>query len=289
MPPEELHFEVFGKHFAARRWGRGRPIRVLALHGWRDNCASFDFLAPLLADCDLVAPDLAGHGHSDWRSADAPYTVWQDVGELLAIVDELGWERFCLLGHSRGAAIATLLAGSHPARVERLVLLDNLFPAPVLAADAPAQLAAAIADRRALAGWKPRYHPGFDDALAARTRGPLALPLDAARALALRGVEKSPEGYYWRGDPRLGAASEVKFSEEHALAFVKALTFPVLLLLGADSPIRRDDDMTRWAGSNEQIAVREVSGGHHMHMDGGLGETAGRVAAFFGGGGGPAT
>ena len=284
MSPEELTLEVNGKCFAARRWGRGATIRVLALHGWRDNCARIYFLAPLLGGCDLVAPDLAGHGLSDWRSADAPYTVWQDVGELLDIADQLGWGRFCLLGHSRGAAIATLLAGSHPGRIERLALLDNLFPAPVRAADAPAQLAAAIADRRALRDWKPRYHAGFDGALAVRTRGPLALPLEAARALALRGVAESPAGYYWRGDPRLGAASEVKFTEEHARAFVVALGFPVLLLLGRDSPIRRDDDLTRWSALNERILVREVSGGHHMHMDSGLAETAQWVAGFFGGG-----
>ncbi|MFA5494808.1 MAG: alpha/beta fold hydrolase [Porticoccaceae bacterium] len=271
---EEVVFTVYGKRFAARRWGRGNAVPVLALHGWRDNCASFDFLAPLLGDCDLVAPDLAGHGRSDFRSADAPYTIWQDVGELLAIADQLDWRRFTLLGHSRGAAIATILAGSHPARVAGLVLLDSLFPQPVSAGNAPAQLAAAIADRRRIENWTPRYHATFEQAVDARRRGPLAVPANAAEALARRGVERSAQGYFWRGDPRLGGASEVKFTEAHASAFVAALDCEVRVLLGRESTINRSADIQRLAASNPRIRVMPVAGGHHLHMDHGLEDTA---------------
>lgn len=277
---EEITFTVYGKQFAARRWGRGRPIPVLALHGWRDSCASFDFLAPLLEECDLVAPDLAGHGRSDYRSADAPYTVWQDVGELLAIADQLGWQRFVVLGHSRGAAIATILAGSHPAQVAGMVLLDGFFPQPVSAADAPAQLASAVADRRRLESWTPRYHSTFAQAVAARQRGPLALSAAAAEALALRGVKHTAQGYFWRGDPRLSGASEVKFTESHARAFVAALACDVLLLLGRESTINHSADIQRLAVLNPRIRVLEVAGGHHLHMDHGLEETAGAVRDF---------
>ena len=78
---------------------------VLATHGWLDNASTFDLLAPRLDGCEVVALDLAGHGFSGSRSPDAAYNIWEDVGDLLEVREQLGWARCNLLGHSRGAAI----------------------------------------------------------------------------------------------------------------------------------------------------------------------------------------
>lgn len=283
--PRELTFIVYGKQFAARSWGNPDGLPVLALHGWRDNCASFDFLAPLLSDCQVVAPDLAGHGLSDFRSADAAYNIWQDVGELCGIADQLGWQQFTLLGHSRGAAVATLMAASLPQRITRLVLLDGLFAALGTSEDAPRQLAQSIRDRMQLSVRQPRVFATFEDAVQARMSGPLALPEHAALALAARGVDKVGDGYVWRGDPRLSGASEVKLTLDHAAAFVRALACPALVLLGEASTISRVYDIRKLAELNGLIRIETLPGGHHLHMDEGLPETARRIAAFFSQGG----
>jgi len=91
---------------------------VLATHGWLDNASTFDLLAPRLEGCEVVALDLAGHGLSGSRSPDAAYNIWEDVGDLLAVCEQLGWARCNLLGHSRGAAIAMLFAGAFPEHVD---------------------------------------------------------------------------------------------------------------------------------------------------------------------------
>ncbi|MGK2915619.1 MAG: alpha/beta fold hydrolase, partial [Porticoccaceae bacterium] len=106
--PLEHRFVRQGLTLAAREWGDPEGLPVLALHGWLDNCGSFAVLAPLLIGVRLVALDLAGHGLSSHRSADATYNIWQDVGDVHAVAEQLGWENFALLGHSRGAMIATL-------------------------------------------------------------------------------------------------------------------------------------------------------------------------------------
>ena len=52
---EEWSFDIAGQHLAGKRWRCDGGVPILALHGWLDNCASFDFLAPQLKGVDLVA------------------------------------------------------------------------------------------------------------------------------------------------------------------------------------------------------------------------------------------
>ncbi|MGD8323921.1 MAG: alpha/beta fold hydrolase, partial [Gammaproteobacteria bacterium] len=105
--PVERTFDVPGLSLAAREWGTAGELPVIALHGWLDNAGSFDLLAPQLSGVHLIALDCAGHGLSGHRSPDATYNVWQDVPDVFAVASRLGWDRFTLLGHSRGAAIAS--------------------------------------------------------------------------------------------------------------------------------------------------------------------------------------
>ena len=83
-----------GLTLAAREWGEPGGLPVIALHGWLDNAGTFDLLAPRLEGTHLIALDCAGHGLSGHRSPDATYNVWQDVPEVFAVADLMGWERF---------------------------------------------------------------------------------------------------------------------------------------------------------------------------------------------------
>ncbi|HNL32158.1 MAG TPA: alpha/beta fold hydrolase, partial [Pseudomonadales bacterium] len=122
-PAEELEFDLGTLRIAAKGWGEHDATPLLALHGWLDNAASFDRLAPLLPHLRLVALDMPGHGLSSHRPAGCRSHIWDDLPELLQCADQLGWQRFHLLGHSRGAGIATLLAAAVPERVISLTLI----------------------------------------------------------------------------------------------------------------------------------------------------------------------
>src|SRR5690606_2312769 len=100
----------------------GRP--VLALHGWLDNAATFVPLAPLLPELRIYALDLPGHGRSSHRPPGARYHYVDWVGDVIEAADALGLDRFALLGHSMGAGISILTAGTFPERVERLALIE---------------------------------------------------------------------------------------------------------------------------------------------------------------------
>ncbi|MGH8029957.1 MAG: alpha/beta fold hydrolase, partial [Arenimonas sp.] len=130
---------------AALRWNEGAPVRVLALHGWLDNAASFAPLAPHFDGIELVALDLPGHGGSAHRAPGHDYVFVDWIHDVLDALDALGWERAVLLGHSMGGGIATLVAAAAPARVERLALLEALGPIGGRAEDAVARLRQAVA------------------------------------------------------------------------------------------------------------------------------------------------
>src|SRR5690606_29019174 len=94
--PAELVLEPEGRALAALRSGTRSGTRVLALHGWLDNAASFTPLAAALPELDLVALDLPGHGHSAYRPARTWYHFIDYIDDVLAALDALGWEH-CVL------------------------------------------------------------------------------------------------------------------------------------------------------------------------------------------------
>ncbi|HAS30592.1 MAG TPA: alpha/beta hydrolase, partial [Alcanivorax sp.] len=104
--PVERRFRAYGQELAGLQWpGEGEP--VLALHGWLDNAASFQPLAEPLGH-PLVALDFAGHGHSEHRPRHQATHYVDHVRDVLAVADQLGWDRFVLVGHSMGAGVACL-------------------------------------------------------------------------------------------------------------------------------------------------------------------------------------
>ena len=94
---EELELRTPYLRLAARAWGPLKGIPVLALHGWLDNAASFDALAPLLPDLRLAALDLPGHGQSEQRPPGMHYHFVDFIPDVVTAADALGWKRFALL------------------------------------------------------------------------------------------------------------------------------------------------------------------------------------------------
>lgn len=103
----------------------GRPL--LISHGFTGAKEDFaDVIGPLAeAGWWVVAPDLRGHGASEQPEEEAAYSLTIFAEDLLGLTDELGWDRFALLGHSMGGMIAQELALSRPERIERLVLMST--------------------------------------------------------------------------------------------------------------------------------------------------------------------
>lgn len=112
----------------------GEP--VLLLHGFPEEGHCWRFVQPTLAAAGYrsVAPDLRGYSPGARPVDVAEYTMAHLVGDVLALADELGWERFHLVGHDWGGAVAWQVAGRHPERIRTLTAVSTPHPAALAGA-----------------------------------------------------------------------------------------------------------------------------------------------------------
>ncbi|NVB37164.1 alpha/beta hydrolase [Pseudenhygromyxa sp. WMMC2535] len=269
---EELTIETPELRVAARAWGPadGRP--VLALHGWLDNAASYDGLGPRLAAAGLrlVCLDLPGHGYSQHKPGSYHFVDW--VADILAVVEALGWQRFMLVGHSMGAGISVLFAGTFPERVERLILLEGMGPL----SEAPEQVAKRLARslrvearKRALED-RRRLYPSIEEA-AERLMESTAMRPASAMTLVARGMvgvpEAAPEGWTWRADAKLRLDSRLRLSEAQVHVFLRAIACPTLLVRASEG-WPHDAALARArVACIPALELVTLDGHHHVHLD----------------------
>jgi pimeloyl-ACP methyl ester carboxylesterase len=257
LPHIELSAHVFGPE-------DGKP--VIALHGWLDNAMSFARLAPKLDGLRIIALDFAGHGHSDHRPAGAHYQLWDYAYDVLLVAEQFGWQRFSLLGHSMGAIVSVLLAGSMPERIERLALIDGLIPFTGEAEAAPAKLGSALREQLALAGKRKPVYEKVEQAVKARMKGVGGVSLEAAQLLAQRGLMPVPGGFTWRTDSRLTLPSPLRFTQAHTDVFVRSVACPACLVVAEGGMLHAQPQVVS-SLEGTPIKVERLVGGHHLHLD----------------------
>src|SRR5947209_6975260 len=121
----------------------GQGPDVVMVHGITGNQAIWhlEIIPALMQEYRLTTYDLRGHGYSDMPPTG--YTTADHARDLDHLLDELGIEHTCLVGHSFGAEIALHYAILHPQRVNRLALIE-----PAIAA------LASLRESKDWIGWK---------------------------------------------------------------------------------------------------------------------------------------
>jgi abhydrolase domain-containing protein 6 len=164
---EEHAVRAGDTHWSYYEGGEG-PTLVL-LHGFgTDKTTWLPLAEQLTAHFHVVIPDLPGWGESS-RNADASYGIKAQAQRLQAFLDALGLQRFVLVGHSMGGAIAGVYAAEHPQGVAALALLDSYG----------LQAATSDLDRAAQAGTDPFVYDdraGFERLLKLAFAQPPQLP-----------------------------------------------------------------------------------------------------------------
>lgn len=268
---EQLVLECNGLRFAAQRWKNHTDVNkdkklhpVLCLHGWLDNSESFAQLAARMPGCDVVAVDMAGHGHTEHRSVHASYNIWDDFEDINGIADALGWAKYSLMGHSRGAIISFLFCAVMPDRISQLVLLDGIYGLKLKKLSVVEQMRAYLIDRQKLGKQMKRVYRSIETALDKRLLF-TQLSADEARALVERNLKPVDGGYSWRYDTRLQGTSAMGLTAEQLEVYLQALDKPTLLLLAKEG-LFADYDIPAEILKKPNLDISWHDGKHHMHM-----------------------
>jgi pimeloyl-ACP methyl ester carboxylesterase len=234
-----------------------------------DNALSFSRLAPLLAPYRFLSVDLSGHGLSSWRSPDASYNLWDDVPQLMLILDQLDVDSVLLMGHSRGAGIGLLLASILAERCIGLVLIDGLLATYHDDRNSAQQLARSVRERKKYVTRSPRYFDSIADFVA--KRGTYGFDGGSAEMLAPRTLEKTDRGWRLRSDPRLFGASPLWYGERQRAELYGSLRCPTLAIKATEGLFSRLDSPSKMLAEAEkhvpQWRLIEQPGNHHLHMD----------------------
>jgi len=256
----------FGR-IAGLRSGDPSGARVLALHGWLDNAASFVPIGQHLHGIDLVAADLPGHGHSDHLPVAASYGMDGAVHAVLAIADALGWDRFAVLGHSMGAGIGSLLAAACPQRITRLVAIEALGPLSEAEDRTAQRLRESVQAARALPGKRLRVFADIDSAIRAR-RQATVLGDAAARLLVERGLAAVEGGHVWRSDPRLTLPSAWRLTEPQVRDLLVHIECELSIVFAEPAPDFFPEPLRQArAALPKRARLHVLPGTHHLHME----------------------
>ena len=265
---QEISLSTARGTVTALQGGNPDGEKILCLHGWLDNAASFIPLMPLLDKYHVVALDMPGHGGSQHRMAGYDYVFVDWIHDVLDVLDALGWQQAHLLGHSMGGAIATIAAASAPERINKLLLIEALGPIAGIAEEAGQRLRQAVSARRYLANDKAaRIIPDLETAVKARLAAS-NMSADAARLIVQRNLQAVSGGYVWRSDPRMMLPTHVRADESFIRSWIRAIEAQTLVIAADPAPIyfTPEQRAARLAElKNGQLAV--IAGGHHLHME----------------------
>ena len=249
-------------------WGNDDDANLLLVHGIHDHCHSWDWLAQALCRrFHVVAPDLRGHGDSEWTRG-SPYSILEYVQDIAQLVRQRGLAPVHVVAHSLGGTIASLFAGAFPEAVARLVLIEGvgLYPRPETTPDE--RLRQWISANRALSARAPRRYASVEDAYQRMQQTNPHLSPEQARHLTVHGSNQNEDGTHtWKFDNYTRTLRPYDIPNDDVTALWQRIACPVLILnsrhgyphrIGQDGTLRHFQNAT----------LREIdAAGHWTHHD----------------------
>ncbi len=254
-------------------WGNPDAPPLLLIHGGRDHCRSWDWAAEeLRKDWHVIAPDLRGHGDSQW-SPDGNYEMSSFVYDLAQLVHQLDLAPVTIVSHSMGGNISIRYSGLYPENVRKLVAIEGLGPSPAVQAKRDEigirpRFRQWIEDKRNAAGRLPRRYPTLESALDRMKAENTYLTDEQARHLTIHGASRNEDGTWsWKFDNYLNIWAAFDMPREDMLALWTAITCPVLMMYGAKSWASNPEKDGRIEHFNTASVVEFENAGHWLHHD----------------------
>ncbi|MFN8947647.1 MAG: alpha/beta fold hydrolase [Phycisphaerae bacterium] len=254
-------------------WGNPGAPPLILLHGGRDHSRSWDWTAEALrTKWHVIAPDLRGHGDSEW-SPDGDYGTLANLYDLAQLIHQQGLAPVTIVAHSFGGNIALRYAGTYPENVRRLVAIEGLGPSPRMLADRLAKppgkrLRDWIEAKRASAGRTPRKYASIDEALQRMKEANAYLSDAQARHLTIHGVSQNEDGTYsWKFDPYMRIFPPFDMAQADIEQLWAAISCPTLLMYGEKSWASNPEKDGRATHFRNASVILFENAGHWLHHD----------------------
>lgn len=244
-----------GRHVSALVWGDIDP-RLVLVHGGAQNAHTWDTVA-LALGVPLVALDLAGHGHSDWRD-DGLYSHENLADDVAIAIELLAPHARAVVGMSLGGLTALAVAHRAPHLVKHLVFVD-------ITPGVNAQKAKAVIDF--VNG--PQSFASFDELLArTKEHNPTRSESSLRRGILHNAHQLADGSWQWRYDRR-GHARSTTVDQQNADQFsglwdaISELACPLLVVRGGLSPVVDDADIAEVKRRKASAEIVMVEGARH--------------------------
>ncbi|MBX3708046.1 MAG: alpha/beta hydrolase [Pseudomonadales bacterium] len=254
-------------------WGNPDAPTLLLVHGGRDHCRNWDWVAEALRhDYHIIAPDLRGHGDSQWMIGGSYNQVdyVYDVAQLLRQIDR---NPVTIIGHSLGGSISLLYTGLFPENVRKLIAIEGMGPSPAMVRERMEQpvedrLRTWVDDLRRLSGRTPRRYASLEEAYERMQTENPHLSEAQARHLTIHGSNQNEDGTYsWKFDNyvRVFPPAGLEIAQQYRL--FNRITCPTLLVRGTES-WASDPAVDGRASHFRDVRVANIErAGHWVHHD----------------------
>jgi pimeloyl-ACP methyl ester carboxylesterase len=254
-------------------WGNEGAPPLLMIHGGRDHCRNWDWVAQALCkDYHIIAPDLRGHGDSAW-AVGGSYALADFVYDIAQLLRQKKLTPLSILSHSMGGAISLLYAGTYPETVKKLAVIEGIIMSPgdyenMRAKPVNERIAKWIDQLHDLSGRMPRKYKSLDEAVD-RMRGENSfLSAEQARHLTIHGVNQNEDGTFsWKFDNYVRAFAPYGFTTEEITSLWARISCPTLLIHGADSWMSAPEDNGALGFFSNASTVAIEKAGHWAHHD----------------------
>ena len=222
-----------------QEWSGDESTTFVLVHGFTDLGAGWCEVAPLLAPHGrVIAPDLRGHGDSDWIGPGGYYHFMDYVADLDDVIRQRATGKLVVVGHSMGGSVCSYWAGCRPEKLAALVLVEGLGPSDMMGGEGPTRTVVWLdVWRGARDPAKQKVMASLDDAAARLKKHDDRVGDALARRLADFGTKPHAGGFVWKHDPLHGTFGPYAYRLETAKKYWARITCPVLAIDGAQSKL----------------------------------------------------
>jgi esterase len=245
-------YSVDGLRLRYLEWGEPSAEAIVLVHGFSSTADAWIRVADVLQpEYHVIAPDLRGHGESEWDPQER-YSDHQLASDVHDLVHQLGLRQFTLIGHSMGGAVAFTYAATYPQDVKRLVIEDS----------------APLAQGRMLTELRTSFPSRADVEQTVRTANP-TMPEPAVQGRVDVYYLPRPDGTWgFRADVAGVRHGRGAHDADKSWENVRKVQAPTLVIrAGAEPPLVSQATVDRLVRENSRIRVVTVPGaGHNIHF-----------------------